>query len=77
MYKGKDCYQATKAKNKTMYVLPHTYVMQMPLTPLSRLKVKLADTCENGMRSNAATAPASLFSITASDAEDGRKLDTV
>lgn len=41
------------------------------LTLLSRLKVKLADTWEKGIRSNAATAPASLFFITASDAEDG------
>lgn len=37
------------------------------------MKVKFADACENGMRSKAATAPASLFSITASEAEDGGK----
>lgn len=32
------------------------------------LKVKLADTYENGTRSNAATAPASLLLASASDA---------
>ena len=39
-------------------------------TQLSVLKVKLADRYENGTRSNAATAPASLFFNNASDAED-------
>ena len=39
-------------------------------TQLSVLKVKLADRYENGTRSNAATAPASLFFNIASDAED-------
>lgn len=34
------------------------------------LKVKLAEKYESGTRSNAATAPASLFFIIASDAED-------
>ena len=38
------------------------------LTQLSVLKVKLADTCENGTRSNAANAPASLLLASASDA---------
>jgi len=49
--------------------------MQILLTQLSRLKVKLADTCENGIQSNAATAPASLLLITASDALDGGQDD--
>lgn len=40
------------------------------LTQLSVLKVKLADTYENGMRSNAASAPASLLTESASDATD-------
>jgi hypothetical protein len=40
------------------------------LTQLSVLKVKLADTYENGMRSNAASAPASLLAASASDATD-------
>jgi hypothetical protein len=38
------------------------------LTQLSVLKVKLADTYENGTRSNAASAPASLLLASASDA---------
>lgn len=40
------------------------------LTQLSVLKVKLADTYENGTRSNAASAPASLLVASASDATD-------
>lgn len=53
----------------------HVYNMQKTRTQLSRLKVKLADTWEKGIRSNAATAPASPFLVTASDAEDGGKLE--
>lgn len=34
------------------------------------LKVKLPDTYEKGMRSNAASAPASLLAASASDATD-------
>lgn len=40
------------------------------------LNVQLADTCENGIWSKAATAPASLFLCTASDAGDGREVET-
>ena len=40
------------------------------LTQLSVLKVKLAETYENGTRSNAASAPASLLVASASDATD-------
>lgn len=43
------------------------------LTQLSVLKVKLADKYENGTRSKAATAPASLLFNMASDAQDAGK----
>ena len=42
----------------------------LQLTQLSVLKVKLADAYENGTRSNAASAPASLLLASASDATD-------
>lgn len=54
----------------------HILVAHPKLTQLSVLKVKLADTHENGTRSNAATAPASLLFKTASDAADGGKSET-
>jgi len=38
------------------------------LTQLSVLKVKLADTCEKGTRSNTANAPASILLASTSDA---------
>lgn len=51
------------------------YLLEL-LTQLSVLKVKLAEIYENGIRSIAATAPASLFFTIASDADDAGNSET-